>query len=208
MTLRAEMFKSLLSSLVQPGTSPRYRVAALRLFEQNFHEQFNGRALFDSLEQDAKALKQDGVLRDLESLAKDVARQQEGIVEAEAREEFPTLSMEEGSKKEITIGDHEAEITLHSVQPGRVQVKLTIGGKPQNRGMPFEVSYFDAPFTDNTLLRDGHRLALILKYTDNNVHPHIAELKMLEFPEDFVLAGSRQSLRFMELVQNGQQGGH
>lgn len=66
----------------------------------------------------------------------------------------------------------------------------------------FSVSYFDTPFTDNSLLPDGHRLAIVLKGVDSSG----ADLKVLEFPEDYIVSGYRPSAHLVrEMLAHGSE---
>lgn len=70
---RQKMFGVLVTELLDPKVDVRERVTRLKLFQHNFHDIFNGRALFDVLEKDARSLpkrERDDLIHDLVSLAK------------------------------------------------------------------------------------------------------------------------------------------
>ena len=76
-----------------------------------------------------------------------------------------------------------------------VEIEVIIDAKkPDSRKLEFEVSYFDAPLTDNTLLPDKDRFAITLKETNTKVHPHEATLNVFEFPAGYVTTGYRPSI--------------
>lgn len=236
---RQRMFEPLVEKLLNPDLPVSQRVRMLKLFQHNFHDVFNARALFDVLEEAAEKelpSKRNEIIKDLVSLAKDITEEQERLIGAvsvqvkailagtivvklppEAEEhknanDLPGTDKEEaesGEKHPDHNGDiHRITIRLHEIQSIYVeaQVKITLvedeseeasvspdtfGDEPPET---FKVSYYDAPLTDNILLRDGHRFAITLKKTNMDVHPHTATLNVFEFPADYVTTGYRPTI--------------
>jgi len=85
---RQKMFEVLVAELLDPTVDVRERVTRLTLFQHNFHDIFNGRALFDVLEKEAGNLpeqERDEVIKKLVSLAKEVTVAQELLVRAKPK---------------------------------------------------------------------------------------------------------------------------
>ena len=85
MDFRQKMFEVLVADLLNPKVDVRERVTRLKLFQHNFHDIFNGRALFDVLEKEAgnsPEQERDDLIHDLVSLAKEVTVAQELLVGA------------------------------------------------------------------------------------------------------------------------------
>ncbi len=115
------------------------------------------------------------------------------------------LSSLDNEHEEETDSMHVLLVTLREVEEGRARVKVEINpGKPDSDSWrseywtsTFNLRYYDAPFTDNTLLPDGHRIALSLwKTTDST-----ASLSVLEFPADFITVAYRPSLHDLDEIQ-------
>jgi hypothetical protein len=49
----------------------------------------------------------------------------------------------------------------------------------------FTLTWYDLPFTDNTLLSDGYRFALVLGDMDTEILPRTANLKFIWFPQNY-----------------------
>ena len=245
---RQRMFEPLVEKLLNPDLPVSQRVTMLKLFQHNFHDVFNARALFDVLEEAAEKelpSKRDEIIKDLVSLAKDITEEQERLIgavpvevkvilsdtkvvkevclppEAEQHknaDDLPDTEKEETESDEKHPdhnGDiHRITIIIHEIQPHyvRVQVKIiavddeceeeheleevfaqpdTLEDEPSDT---FKVSYYDAPLTDNILLRDGHRFAITLKKTNTIDHPLTATLNVFEFPADYVTTGYRPTI--------------
>lgn len=213
---RSEMFQTMLQGLLGPETAaPPERLTILRLFQHNFHNMFNGRALFDVLEKDSIKLHVDDrekFIKDLTSLAREIGGLQENLIESLTNKRFKTFTLlvnadttidisQRGDKDDKDGEHHRLWIRLDSVMKNRARVFVDFDfHAPTDTAPPpdtvtFWVEYFDVPFTDNTLLMDGHRIAFILKYANIEVHPHQAMFKVVEFPADYILSGYRPSVR-------------
>lgn len=209
---RQKMFGVLVTELLDSKVDVRERVTRLKLFQHNFHDIFNGRALFDVLEKEARNLpeqERDEVIKELVSLAKEVTVAQELLVGAKSE----LLRKKVGDSFTVYLGKlhkdndeqgenhthsnehgHEIHIKLKKVTTHAIEVEVIIDAE-KARKLEFEVSFFDAPLTDNTLLPDRHRFAITLKETNMKVQPHEATLNVFEFPADYVTTGYRPSIR-------------
>lgn len=220
---RQKMFVVLVEKLLNPDVDVRERITRLQLFQHNFHDIFNGRALFDDLEREAEkkpTKERDALIDDLVSLAKEITEAQELLVGADLR----FIPMTEGDNFTVALksekdnheqgeehehsqeGVHEINIKLIKVRAHAVEVELTIEpGNPESRKRKFEVSYFDAPLTDNILLPDRHRFAITLKETNMKARPRKATLNMFEFPAGYVTTGYRPSISEANKMLRGTQ---
>ncbi len=213
---RQKMFGVLVTELLDPKVDVRERVTRLILFQHNFHDIFNGRALFDVLENEARNLPEEGrdsVIKQLVSLAKKVTVAQELLVGSKPN----IFTKKEGERFSFTVPSQESEqgnhehgennkrgddqphdiiIKLIKVKEHAVEIEVIIDAeKPDSMKLEFEVSFFDAPLTDNTLLPDKHRFAITLKETNMSVQPYEATLSVFEFPADYVTTGYRPSIK-------------
>jgi hypothetical protein len=87
MDFRGTLFQTLLEKLVGPKSTIEDRVTMLRLFQDNFHDTFNGRAFFYALESKAKnsaliKAKNSALIEDLVSIAKETSEVEESIIES------------------------------------------------------------------------------------------------------------------------------
>lgn len=224
MDFREKMFPVLIDKLLSRRTHPREQMAVLKLFEQNFHDIFNGRAFFDVLEEDSDQLpreQRDTILDHLASFAREIAEAEEQLVST-----IPSLTeMKEGEDTSVAlfseapaatlvhqearndtghkIHTHMIHVKLKKVRRRSVDLQLAIdSGTPGARTRNFQVSYFDAPLTDNTLLPDGHRFAITLKDTRLGAQPG-ATLSLFEFAADYVPSGYRLSMKQAESLLIG-----
>jgi len=101
--------------------------------------------------------------------------------------------LEEGKYEQGEKGEHEIRITLIKVKARSIEVEVNLDAEKE-RKLKFQVSFFDAPLTDNTLLPDGHRFTITLKETNMKVNPHEATLNVIEFPAHYVTTGYRPSI--------------
>jgi len=214
MDFRQKMFEVLVNQILDPKVHVRERVTRLQLFQHNFHDIFNGRALFDGLEKEAMKLpsqeERDDIIHDLVSLAKEVTRDQELLVGAKPTEikdiiegesitvqlKFEQNNHADSEEQEHSDeNEHKIKIKLIKVEARVVEVQVTIDPESaESKPLGFDVSYFDAPLTDNTLLPDKHRFSITLKETNIIEYPYKATLNVFEFPADFVTTGYRPTI--------------
>ena len=219
---RRNMFDPLIDKLLSRGLSVGDRFAVLKIFQHNFHDLFNGRALFDVLREDAErefmhnrdSLKD--FLKKLTSLARDIRERQEQLIGGSA----VRLSMRSGEDtvlshvfpedkhehshdehKNEQTKDHDIEIKMLTIDSNSAKVFFTLDAA--NISRTFTLTYYDAPFTDNILLPDGHRLALTLVEIDSTLEAH---LDLIHFPANFVTTGYRPSVdRVNEMLQESKK---
>ena len=224
MDFKQKMFPTLIDKLLNRSIPVRERLAVLKLFEHNFHDIFNGRALFDVLEEDANKLppqERDDIINHLDSFAREIGEAEEQLVSSSLQ----LIEMKEGDSTSVSLfqaeksshpEEHEASsepghrhrinIKLNQVRRDAVDLEVEIdSGTPQSTKRHFVVKYFDAPLTDNTLLPDKHRFAITLKDTDIDIHPHKATLHIFEFAEDYVPSGYRLSKREADKLLKSNQ---
>ncbi len=231
MEFRQKMYDVLDSKHLDEDVDVRERVTRLKLFQHNFHDIFNARALFDVLEAEANKkpeLERDYLIHELVSLAKEITLAQELLVGAEPN----LIHMELGDTTTVELNleahgeehdaNREADVTLASndgsmahwidivllrIQEHAVDLEVTLYVENHEpRKLRFQVSYFDAPLTDNTLFPDKHRFAITLKETDIEGHHNQATLNVFEFPADYVTTGYRPSIRESNrLIEGGLQ---
>lgn len=223
---RQKMFGVLVTELLDSRVDVRDRLTRLQLFQHNFHDVFNARALFDVLDREART-KEDGdtLIHDLVSLAKEVTEKQELLIGAKStfveiekgdstivhlnfkEKKYQHEEADEGTNAgEHVI--HGISIKLMKVEKHNVRVKVKVifdVEKPDSVLLKreFNVSYYDAPLTDNTLLPDKHRFAITLKET--NMKTQEATLNVFEFPADFVTTGYRPMITEANKLIEGVQ---
>lgn len=109
-----------------------------------------------------------------------------------------------GNHKNVSDYSHVIKIKLLEVKENAVEIEVIINAEnTESLRLEFEVSYFDAPLTDNTLLPDKHRFAITLKET--NMKTQEATLNVFEFPADFITTGYRPSIREANKMINNIQ---
>ena len=220
---RQAMFEALAEKMFSSSDKIPERLRYFEVFELNFHNLFNARPLYgllaeQILAEEIEGWQRDDLRDDLESLGKRIAKDQTTIILAAqggkgqyfldlklANPHTVRLPSLDGEHEEETDSMHVLIVTLKEVEKGRARVKVEINpGKPDSDSWKseywtstFNLRYYDAPFTDNTLLPDGHRIALSLwKTTDST-----ASLSVLEFPADFITVAYRPSLRDLDEIQ-------
>jgi hypothetical protein len=100
--------------------------------------------------------------------------------------------------KVTEIRDTSALIEMNIIDDAKLGDRDAGIGDPEALA-PFVLSYFGTPFTDNTLLPDGHRIALLLQEID--AKSSIAKIRILHFPDDYIPAGYRPTITvFRDLV--------
>jgi hypothetical protein len=162
---------------------------------------------------DASRIGDTATLGELESLAKEVTRTQLSLIGTRPI----LLALAEGEDTTVALAGpdnehgraagatpHTVRVTLLHLESALVRVAAAIDSLPADT---FDVSYFDAPYTDNTLLPDHHRIALMLKRVELQ-RPARAFLNLIEFPAHFVTTGYRPSIEEAdEMVKETAKGG-
>ncbi len=178
MDFRQRIFDALLTRVMNHHIPICDRIAVLRLFQNNFHDIFNGRAFFDLLENEVTNDTRlcDSVktkfIDDLVSIAREATSRQEAVIESNEEKQvaFPIVTIKEKATTNVEVNregkigtQHIATIFLDSIlneNAVRVQLKF----KDDNDALPlFIVGYYDTPYTDNILLPDGHRFSVCVR---------------------------------------------
>jgi hypothetical protein len=224
MDFRQKMFSSAFEALLKDTVGFRTKLTRLQLLQDNFQAEFNARALFDELASQAAGRGKAELISELISMARHASDMQTALVMASVPESeagVDTLMVERTVGKGDSVivqvrckaephrhphHEHDVKINIFSIpDTTEAKVKLTVDGARFNHGHPFGVTYFDMPFTDNTLLPDGHRIALILE--DIPAARDSATLRVIEFPAEYVLSGYRPSLaRMNDLLEDRREG--
>lgn len=88
-------------------------------------------------------------------------------------------------------GEHPVDVTISTPdwENQTVEVSLKIKSSTEESSSDttknFMLSWYDFPFTDNTLLSDGYRFALVLGDMDTEILPRTANLKFIWFPQNY-----------------------
>lgn len=216
---RKQMFDTMILGLLDNKRPVEERFTVLKIFQHNFHDLFNGRALFDVLAEDAKVQlgntspRYRDFIDHLVSLAKEVNRSQEQLVGGDVRifklikDSLYTISLDfkdEEHAHSKSKESHIAYLRLDLVKENSVYVNLRLLDQDEMIDTSvdsFWVSYYDAPLTDNILLKDGHRFAIVLKEVNPNSKE--ATLKLIHFPAHYVTTGYRPSIeRVNEMLRH------
>lgn len=220
---RQAMFEALAEKMFSSSDSLPERLKYFEVFQLNFHNLFNARPLYSLLAEQILAEEitrggKDSLREDLESLGKRIAKDQTTIILAAqggCGQYFLDLKLKtpdtvrlgslDSEEETESMNEHVLRVTLIEVEEGRARVTVEINPersdsdswKSEYWTSTFNLRYYDAPFTDNTLLPDGHRIALSLwKTTDNT-----ASLSLLEFPAHFITVAYRPSLQDLDEIQ-------
>lgn len=238
---RQTMFVPLTERILNEKVPLYERMETFELFENNFSDLFNCRSFFDVLYTDA--LKQTksknpylcgeayDAIDKLKSIGRRVIEWQECLIGGCRKKE----SIIQGIRYTVSIdscpnpSDEIISLYVDAIKSDHIEVHMsisyldTVNGvairQPVevNQGYRFWVTYYDAPLTDNTLVPDGDRIALVLddlrplknaKLQD----PHrdfgldTAIISVIHFPADFVTIGYRPTMsRINDLIVNGNK---
>lgn len=206
---RQYMFSPLITQILNDSLQLEKRYTILQIFQNNFNDLFNSRAMFDVLDDKAQE-KMSGVdsamggkiHEKLISLARKTNEDQELLI---GGEQVIKDSLAQGVPFDTLIGDRNEihHIIIEVTEITEMSVKVTIKLNPNtdesielNNGKPIEISYFDSPLTDNILLPDKHRVAVTLEDIHTADKPYKAKLKIIHFPAEFITTGYRPSVKF------------
>lgn len=211
---RQTMFLPLINQVLDTSLLLEKRFTVFQIFQNNFNDLFNSRALFDVLDEAAKKMNdtKDSVLANeiherLISLARKTNQDQGLLISGN---QIIKDSISEGKSfctifdnKHDTKESHRVKITVDSVKKEYVMARviLNLGSEDSitlNNGDAFKISYFDSPLTDNILLPDKHRIAVTLEniFQENGMYK--AKLKIIHFPAEFITTGYRPSVKFVK----------
>jgi len=205
LSFQADSYKTLFDKVLKSNMQLGLKVSSLRLFYHNAKEHFNPRAFFDVFE--AESMKNpngQNIREDLYSFGREIATDEESLIESEAQQTFPSFWLAPGKSfidtlisAENTQDDndtHYVKITVKEIKRNTVVVQTEILEDIQKDVQRFEVSYFDVPYSDFTRFHDHHRFAVTLKKVDTTVDHWRAQIKIVEFPAHFLLSGERPSM--------------
>jgi len=88
-------------------------------------------------------------------------------------------------------GEHPVDVTISAPdwENQTVEVSLKIKSSTEESSSDttknFALTWYDFPFTDNTLLSDGYRFALVLADMDAGILPRTANLEFIWFPQNY-----------------------
>ena len=217
--LRKDMFKSIIDTFLNPGTTrppgPREKMLNLELLASNFHESLNLQPLFLELEREIindKGQNQQKYLDRMERLAKDIVAKQSGVLAAAGDSADRSINLANLNEKTIYFED--ADLSVGGIKRNfnvsvlganrtrrEIRVRLEIStpaknGELEKTEREFDLGFFDFPMINNTRLSNDQRCAVVL----NGYEGDLAEISILYFP------GSHASLRekpfYEELIKN------
>ena len=217
---RQSMFEPLIKKIFDDTSSLEKRFSVFELFQNNFHDLFDSRSLYDLIwntaetriiqykdSTNAKAVailtETNKIKRRLLSLAKYTNAKQEALISI-SEEFLDTMLVCDSNRVEFYLSDDKEELISIQLLTASVDTLtkdipmiLSIGcegeGKPLkiNNGKKIHLSYFDSPLSNNFMLPDGHRIAVILK---DLIPPNLALIRFAHFPSDYVTIGYRPSV--------------
>lgn len=240
---RQLMFEPLIAQILNESSPLDKRMTTFKLFQNNFNDLFNSRALFDALADTAQKLidKCDlvtgpRIMRELISLARETNESQGLLLGVNGSHliidsvwqglTVDTFFIEEKDESRIFIKEpdtlHSIIIIIDSVKHDYIKVKIEFPKEnlKLNNGKEIKVSYFDSPLTDNILLPDGDRIAVVLVdlwevedplycRIDTSTAPKKAKIKIIHFPAGYVTAGYRPSInRVNDLINEAKEHSH
>jgi|GEM_PF-2788695 hypothetical protein len=208
---RQSMFKPMINQILSDTLPLKKRISVLELFENNFNDIFHSRSLYDVL-WDTVIKQHDTELRDrLIKLARYIASVQE--LEISQMEFHKTLAKNNTFDSAFCDeGNEEFNIQLISIEKFHVSIKITFWCNDQNKerreiriknGRPINLTYFDTPLTNNFVMPDGDRIAIVLN--DIIIRDGIADsarLDVVHFPADYVTTGFRPSVNKVNDILN------
>jgi len=197
----------------------RQRLDHFKLFMHNFHDLFNGRAVFDALYRDAMAIdvenpEREQILRDIDNFGRDLAQQVMYDVSENTEEvrlslndsicvKFPGTSNGRGSTSPI-----EVQVTMLKIDVHYVYINVHVLSTNDTTLLvdrSFHVRFYDTPLTDNILLPDNRCLSITLKDIDANSRPYKATLNVTKFHPDFIPEGFRRSIKDVDEILKGEK---
>ncbi len=226
--LRAKMFETLLKYLftdTSRNKTNKEKLTLLRLLALNFHESFDLKPLFESLESELTDIGKEKV----RNIAKEIAGKQEAMLsqikEGRVFEEilykgFEGAIMVPPDGEEAYRG-HRLGIEIIKIGENKDYVRLHVWDLPDtsveniNIGdvvdVKFDLNYYDMPFIDNTKLFNNTRFAITFKgiLTDETEKErgNAVKIKVIFFPESYMSSRDRPYLEEMlEQLRNNKKG--
>ncbi|MDL1977966.1 MAG: hypothetical protein LWX52_07725 [Deltaproteobacteria bacterium] len=207
--LRAKMFENLISCFFGDTSEQRSdneKLTFLRLLALNFHESFDLKPLFESLEHGLAPEERYKV----REIAKEVAGKQEAMLShIEEGMTFNAILPEGGStiaphEDRESYNGHRLGIEVEEIGENDKYVRLHVIDIPENKDagdivdINFKVTPYDMPFVDNTKLFNGTRFAVVLKEivrdTSDAMEKKAVTIKIIFFPERYMSSRDRPYL--------------
>jgi len=216
--LRAKMFETLLKCFyadTSQNKTNKEKLTLLRLLVLNFHESFNLKPLFESLESELTDIEKDMV----KDIAKEIVGKQEAMLsqikEGRVFEKILYKGFEEAimvppdgeeayrghrlGVEIIKIGENEDYIRLHVWDLPDTSVKDMYIGDIVD--VKFNLNYYDMPFIDNTKLFNNTRFAITFKgilIDETDIEKgNAVKIKVIFFPETYMSSRDRPYLEEM-----------
>jgi len=222
---RQAMFLPLINQVLADSLPLEKRFAVLQIFQNNFNDLFNSRALFDILWHKAseslkfnKAHNKDTmhikkIMNDMIELARYTNDKQEEEIIASLRHRgrltrdsiisFTFYDYDDDKKDTNDVRTEDVKISLDTevveeeMNNYAMKIKMEVRLYDSTKKLTdstfeeFHISYFNTPLTDNFVLPDGDRIAVILKelYSSDS-----ALIDVIHFPADYVTVGYRPSI--------------
>ena len=216
--LRARMFEKLTeyyygSSVDSLDSSEK--LTLLRLLALNFHDCFDLKPLFESLEMSLADTASTAILRDI---ADEVRSKQVSLLcQVKEGRTYPWQLCDGDGDDIPPVSDsayngHRLAIQVSDIGDGYAKMKITdrVNGEDREE-FSFTLDHYDMPFTDNTRLCNETRFAIVLDqlaYTDSEgvkTEPAV-DFKVVFFPESYMSSRDRPFLDEM-LKQLGEETG-
>jgi len=210
---RQSMFQPLINKILDDSLPLDKRITMFSIFENNFNDLFNSRALFDALSEaaDRDSLNKGKIKKRLVSLARKTNEDQELLLSVghDSKQIIKTLCEKQPWDTTFPDGkndEHNSEeikVFIDSIMDGHISAIISMRINDDtvviNNGNPIDVSYFDSPLADNIIVPDGDRIAVTLKDVDLK-NSRCATIKIIHFPADFITTGYRPSFQKVEAL--------
>jgi hypothetical protein len=207
---RKYMFQPMIDKILDSTVPLKKRIAILELFENNFNDIFHSRSLYDVLWDTAKRQQNDELRNRLINLGRYIASVQE--LEISQKEIHKTLATNDTFDSSFCDEGNEAfSIHLDTIKKYDISITVTFWCNDRDRerrkikihnGRSITLTYFDTPLTNNFVMPDGDRIAIVL----NDIHNSLdsVRLDVIHFPSDYVTTGFRPSVNRVNDILNGK----
>lgn len=218
-SLRKDMFVSIITSFLKPGTSSLdEKVLNLELLAYNFHESLNLKPLFVYLQK--QIIRSSGADRAefeerLVNVAREITHKQMLVLESAGAKADRFVDLGELKKTPggillddatLKIGDSARQFSLVALQADmkthelklRLEIRTIVDStaSPEVNTVEFWVGPFDFPMIDNTRLSNDERCAIVLNAFD----AESADITLVFFPGAY--ASLKEKPYYQEVVAN------
>lgn len=218
-SLRKDMFESIISSFMKPGsTDLSARVLNLELLAYNFHDSLNLKPLFMEVQRQVRRsddAERADYLERVNRVAREITAKQLFSLEGHGSSFRRSVDLEALAAagpagialdpEALEVREYGVEVSLRALKVNLEQQQLTVrlkitspDGKevlPDSRAS-FTVGFYDFPVIDNTRLPNGVRCAV----TMSNFSPVSADLTTVCFPGEY--ASLKDRPYYDEVIQN------